>query len=411
MAISSLLIKFSDFGWAEWCIVGIFAVIAVFAFIKGYRKGFINVKLRTLSWAFGCGVFVVLDKFLHDRCFVVTILQAISSKFRYAEVASFVSTATWMAVALLLRWVIFGAVHVYVSQYKARLLKKAAKIARREKETGEEYLPDENKVYKPLPIDGVIKSGPLGRLLGGFCQTMTAIAVAGTFVAIMLVVIRQTSLYQYLAPYNTGALARVLRLVKKYAVDIVWMTLGSVIVIKGYKDGILNGINTVGVSVVKVIAIAGAMYLPFTMLTAPDGMLEFLSIGAENLGARIDIPLPAIFKTTIVKLGFSIVLCAVAWVAVKMLAIGCDKLLDYVDDNPALWRVDGVIGALVYGIITLAVMAVMMFMMYSIEFFGTFPMSSLFIENSSLVGGAFKAFDVTIQPLLEEIRIIFTVRA
>ena len=416
MVMSSLLIQlknlvnFSQFGWAEWCVFAVFGIVAVFAFIKGYKKGFLNIKLRTLSWAFGCLVFLALEIFLHDKCPVNKLLKTASLKFKHDEIASFVSTLTWLIVALLLRWAVFGSIHVVTSTYKARLLKKAAKIALREKETGEEYLPDENKVYKPLPIDGVIKCGPLGRLLGGFCQAVTAAAVLAAAVAVAVVLVRQTPLYALIAPHNNGGLATVWRLMKTYAIDIVLMTIASAIIIKGYQDGILNGINTVGISVIKVVAIVGAMYLPFSIFTAPGGMFEFLTIGAENLSSRIKFPLPLTIKVAAVKVCFSVVLAIAAWVAVKFISIGCDKLLDYVDDNPALWRVDGFIGAIIYIVVMFVVIAGILLLMYSIEFFGTFPMSTLFTENSSIAGGAFQAMDVTIKPFLEKVKLIFTVR-
>lgn len=411
MTMSSLLIQFNQFGWAEWCVLGVFGIVAVLAFIKGYQKGFMNLKLRTLSWAFGCVAFLGLELLFHDKCFTNDLLKTTSLKVSHDEIANLVSTMTWLIVALLLRWVVFGTIHVVCARYKAKMLKKAAKIALWEKETGEEYLPDENKVYKPLPIDGVVKSGPLGRLLGGFCQALTASAVLAAVVAIVVVLIRQTPLYALIVPHNNGGLASVWRLMKTYALDIVLMTIAGSIIIKGYQDGILNGINTVGLTVVKVVAILGAIYLPFSLFTAPGGMFEFLTIGAENIATRIKIPLvPAVVKVAAVKAGFSIAFALAAWVAVKLVGYGCDRLLDYVDDNPALWRVDGVIGALIYIVVMLVVIAGILFMMYCIEFVGTFPLSKLFTENSSIAGGAFQVMDATIKPFLEKVKLIFTVR-
>ena len=120
--------------------------------------------------------------------------------------------------------------------------------------------------------------------------------------------------------------------------------------------------------------------------------------------------IPATAKVLIVKAGFSIVFALVAWILVKLAGMGINKLLDYVDENPALWRVDGVIGALIYAIIMVAVLALILFLMYSIEFFGTFPMSKLFTENSSITGGAFEVMDITVKPVLEQIKAIFTIK-
>jgi hypothetical protein len=291
------------------------------------------------------------------------------------------------------------------------LLKKADKIALQEKVSGEEYLPDENKVYKPLPIDGVIKPGPLSRLFGGVCHALSVAAISLAVLAVLIVLIKETPIYAFIKAHEGGGLESIWSLMKDYAIDVVLMTIAGAIVIKGYKDGILNGINTVGISLIKVIAIVGAMYLPLSIWTAEGGAFEYLTIGAMNLAAKFTIPLlPVSAKVLIVKLGFGIVLAILAWIAVKLIGMGLNKVLDYVDDNPALWRIDGFIGAIMYAVIMIAVIAVILVLMYSIEFFGTFPMSNLFTENSTITGGAFDVCDITLKPVLEQIKMIFTVK-
>ena len=61
MKLASLLINFNAFGVLEWCVVGVLAVTALIAFIVGAKKGFSNLKLRPVSWAFGCLVFLLLE--------------------------------------------------------------------------------------------------------------------------------------------------------------------------------------------------------------------------------------------------------------------------------------------------------------------------------------------------------------
>ena len=206
MTMSSLLIQFNQFTAAEWLFFGIFMVVAVFAFIKGYKKGFVNLKFRTLSWAFGCLVFVGLEMFFHDKCFANKLFKITSLKVSHEEIAGLVATITWMVVALLLRWLVVGSAHVLSNAYKSRKLKKAAKIAAWEKETGEEYLPDENKVYKPLPVNGVVKSGPLGRLFGGLSQAFMASMVLAIVLALLLVFLGQTSWKSRIQPFYKGEL-------------------------------------------------------------------------------------------------------------------------------------------------------------------------------------------------------------
>lgn len=411
MTMSSLLIQFNQFSAAEWFFFGLFMLVAVFAFIKGYKKGFVNLKLRTLSWAFGCLVFVGLEVLFHDKCFANNLFKTTSLKVSHDEIAGLVSTMTWLAVALLARWVVFGLIHVSCSSYKAKKLKKAAKIAVWEKETGEEYLPDENKVYKPLPVNGVVKSGPLGRLFGGLSQAFMASMVLALILAVLLVLLGQTAVKTRIAPFYKGELGPMWTVMKTYALDVVLLTIAGSIIIKGYNDGILNGINTVGISVVKFAAIVGAMYLPFSVWAASGGMLEFLTIGAENIAAKIPLPLPATVTVPVVKVGFSIVLAIIAWGLVKVVGYLFERMLDYVDDNPNLWKVDGFVGAIIYIVVMALVLAVILLLMYSVEFFGTCSLSTLFVENSSITGGAFQVMDATIKPFLEKVRTLFTVRA
>ncbi len=404
MTVSSLLINFSEFGVIEWCVVGVLAAIVLIAFIAGCKKGFSNLKLRPFSWAFGCVTFLLLELFLHDKCFISALLP-----LEDPALASFASSMTWLVIALVARWLIFGIISVCIRVSKSKKLKRAEEIARREKETGEEILPDENKVYQPLPINGKIKPGPLNRMFGGIFAAANTAIVVFTALALVFVVLSVTPLYNSLGVVYTGSFASVWQLMHVYALDVLLIAIACAIILKGYKEGLLNGVRTLGIWLAKIVAIVGGLYLPFSPLAAEGGAFAFLSIGADKLAALIPLPefIPSIVLSVAFKVVFGIVLAIVAWLLVKILGWLLGKLLNVVDESPVLWRIDGFIGAIVYIAIAVLVVGVIVAILYALEFYGVFMASQLFSAKSPILGGAFDLCDSLLRPLLETVRAFF----
>ena len=405
MKLASLLINFSTFGLVEWCVVGVLAAVALIAFIVGCKKGFSNLKLSPVSWAFGCATFLLLETFLHDQCFVNALLP-----IEDPALASFVASMTWLVIALVARWLVFGLISVCIRCSKSRKIKQAEEIARREKETGEEILPDENEVYRPLPINGKIKPGPLNRMFGGIFAAANTLLVIFTALALVLVVLSLTPVYAQLGVVYTGSFASVWEFMHVYALDVLMIAIACAIIVKGYNDGILIGLRKVGVWLLKVVAVVGGIYLPFSPWAADGAAFGFLSVGAQNLAALIPLPemIPPIVLEVVFKVVFGIVIAVALFFLVVLLGWLCGKLLKVVDESPVLWRIDGFIGAIVY--IAIAALAVggIIAVLYTLEFYGVFTASGLFQESSPLLSGAFGVCDSLLKPLLETVQAFFT---
>ena len=405
MNLTSLLINFSTFGLVEWCVVGVLAAVALIAFIVGCKKGFSNLKLSPVSWAFGCATFLLLETFLHDQCFVNALLP-----IEDPALASFVASITWLAIALVARWVVFGLLSVIIRSVKARKIKQAEEIARREKETGEEILPDENKVYRPLPINGKIKPGPLNRMFGGIFAAANTLLVVFTALALVLVVLNLTPLYAQLGVVYTGSFASVWEFMHVYALDVLMIAIACAIIVKGYNDGILIGLRKVGIWLLQIVAIVGGIYLPFSPWAADGAAFGFLTVGAQKLTALIPLPefIPVIVLEVAFKIVFGLALSVALFFLVKLLGWLCGKLLKVVDESPVLWRIDGFIGAIVYIAIAALSVGAMIAVLYTLEFYGVFAASQLFSENSPLLSGAYGVCDSLLRPVLETILAFFT---
>ncbi len=405
MKLATLLINFSTFGFAEWSVVGVLSVVALIAFICGVKKGFSNLKLRPASWAFGCALFLSLEKLLHDNCFMNTLIPT-----ENPALASLIASLTWLIIALVARWIVFGLISVSIRCSKKRKLKLAEEIERREKETGEEILPDENEVYRPLPINGKIKPGPLNRLFGGIFAMVNTLLILFTAMAIVFLIISMTPMYASLGVVYTGSFADVWGFMHTYALDVLLIAIACAIVIKGYRDGLLIGMRRLGVWLLKIAAVVGGFYLPFSPLAADGAVFSFLTVGAQKVAALIPLPeiIPIAVTEAVCKVAFGLVLAVLAFGLAILIGWLLDKLIEAVDKSPVLWRIDGFIGAIVYIAIAALVLGLMIAVLYVLEFYGVFAASQLFTESSPLLSGAFGVCDTLLRPLLETVKAFFT---
>lgn len=404
MTVSSLLISFSDFKWVHWVVLGVAALILLIVFIVGCKKGFSNMSLRPVSWMFGCGLFIVLDYFLHDKCFITDIVA-----IENPSMASFASSMTWLVIALLARWIVFGLIYRFMKWSKNAKLKKAERNDVKEKETGEEILPDENKKYKALPINGKIKPGPLNRLFGGIFMMLNTAVVLATVLSLAMVILSVTPLYGKLEMLYTGDMEAIWTYVRIYALDVAMLAIFCAIIIKGYKEGLLNGVRTLGITLAKIAVVVFGLALPFLPMAAEGGALGFLSVGATSLAELIPLPemIPVNIVAIVIKVVFGIVIAVVGFFLVKLIGWLLGKLLDFVDRVQALWMIDGIIGAIVYAAIAFVVVVVIAIVLYTLEHYNVFMASELFSSKSPIMGGLFDLCDWKIRPLLEQISQFF----
>ncbi len=403
MTVTSLLaLDFSTFGPVEWSIVGALALIVLIAFIAGCKKGFSNMSLRPLSWAAACTAFVLLDASLHQ----VGVDLFLSMNLD-ATLADLLAGAMWAIAAIVARGIVFGIIAGLIASSKSKKLRKAAQVDYREKYTGEMYLPNENKAYKTMAINGRIKPGPLNRLFGGLFMIVNTAVVVAILASITFTVLYLTPLKDVMEIVyaKDGEFYPIWNFVNTNLLDFFIIALFCTIVVKGFKDGLLNGIRVVICPLLKLAVIVFAFYLPFAPFAAEGEAFGFLSVGAVNLANLI--PLTETIgidaMVVIMKIAFGIVLAIVGGLLVKFITWLLGKILNVVDKVAVLWFLDGVLGAIVYTVIALAAIFVIVLILYSIEYLGGFKTSMVFTEGSILMNNFYRVFNVTVSTTIEDI--------
>ena len=383
----------------QWIALGVCGVIVLIAFIAGLVKGFSNFGRRPISWAFGCAAFLVLETLFHENNF---LLNLIGLKLEPA-VYSFVSTLVWLVAALLARWILFGVLGLIIKGSKNRKTKKAEKVARAEKVGGEEFLPDENKPYTPLPVDGYIKPGPLNRLFGGVFAALNTAAILALLLSVAMVIISATPLRGSIEWLYTGSFEAIWNYVRTYALDFVLIGLIVMIIAKGYKVGVVYGVRSIGVFFAYVAAVVGAFYLPFSPLVEEGNAFGFVTTIVVKIANILPEVIPMAIKVIAIKVVVGILLAIVLCLLVKLIAWLLDKLLELVDNVAVLTVIDGVIGAIVFMVIAAVVVVVLVAVLYLLEYYGVFMGSQLFTAKSPLLGGMYDLFDEFLRPMLEKL--------
>lgn len=407
MTVTSLLaLDFSAFGPVEWSIVGALALIVIIAFIAGCKKGFSNMSLRPISWAAACTAFVLLDLNLHQVG--VDMFQSMGMD---ATMASLFSGTMWAIAAVVARGIVFGIIAGLIACSKSKKLKKAAKADYREKYTGEAVLPNENKAYKTTAINGKIKPGPLNRLFGGLFMIVNVAVVVAIIASIVFTVLYLTPLKEAMAIVyaRDGEFYPIWNFVNTNLLDFFMIAFFCTLVVKGFKDGILNGIRLVICPILKLAVIIFAFYLPFAPFAQEGQALGFLKVGAVNLANLIPLTetIGIDVMVVVMQVAFGIVLAIVGSLLVKLIAWLLGKILNVVDKVSVLWFLDGILGAIVYAVIALALIFVIVLILYSIEYLGGFKTSMVFTDASVLMNNFYNMFNVTVSTSLEGVWAFF----
>lgn len=391
----------ADGGFVPYIVIGALALVAVIALIVGLVKGFTGLNLRPLSWAIGCATFVVLEIFFHENNFILALIPIELEPWLY----SVLSTLIWLFVALLIRGIVSGIVVLMKGSRKKKQLDKAEKISHKEKVTGEEHEVDENELYTNLPVDGKKKPSALNRLFGGIFAIVNTAIVLVIVAAIVLVVLNVTPLRADVlkAFYEDGVMATVFPYVLTYTLDFILIATIVGIISKGYACGLMSGVRSIGIFAAYLAVLVGSFYLPFSPFVAEGMPLAFIGNAAGLIAGIIPEAVPANISLIIGQVAVGIVLCIVLCLLVKFLGWVLDKLLDVIDNVGVLRVIDGTLGAIVYSVLAVAVVAIIVVLLYTLEYYGLFQSSSLFSANSPLMSGLFNTCDAYLRPALEQL--------
>ena len=381
--------------------IGVVAFIALIALIVGLVKGFTGLNLRPLSWAIGCTVFVTLEIFFHENNFILALLPLPLD----AWLLSLLSTLIWLFVALLVRGIVSGIVVLLKGSRRKNQLDKAEKISHKEKATGEEHEVDENELYKNLPIDGKKKPSALNRLFGAIFAIVNVAVVLVFIAALALVILNVTPLRaDVLKPlFEEGFLAETFSYVLTYTLDFMLIAVIVGVISKGYRDGLMTGVRSIGIFLAYIAAFVGSFWLPFSPFVVEGMPLAFIGNASALIAGFIPEIVPANISLVVGQIAVGIVLAIVLCLLVKFLGWVLDKLLDTIDNVGVLRVVDGTLGAIVYSVLAVAVVAIIVVALYALEYYGLFQSSTLFSANSPLMSGFFDACDAYLRPVLEQI--------
>lgn len=397
----SLLNSAMDASFIPYIVIGVLALVALIALIVGIVKGFTGLNLRPLSWAIGCAAFVTLEIFFHENNFILALIPMELEPWLY----SLLSTLIWLFAALLVRGIVSGIIVLMKGSRKKNQLDKAEKISHKEKVTGEEHEVDENELYSNLPVDGKKKPSALNRLFGGIFAIINVAVVLIFVAAIALVVLNVTPLRaEMLKPFfEEGFMAAVFPYVLTYTLDFILIATVVGIISKGYACGLMSGVRSIGIFLAYIAALVGSFYLPFSPFVAEGMPLAFVGNAAGLIAGLIPEAVPANISLIIGQVAVGIVLCIILCLLVKFLGWVLDKLLDVIDNVGVLRVIDGSLGAIVYSVLAVAVVAIVVVLLYALEYYGIFQSSSLFSTNSPLMGGLFDACDAYLRPALEQL--------
>ena len=159
MTIFSSLLALSSENLVPYAVLGGLALVLLIAFFVGLKQGFSGLKRKPLSWAFGCAVFAVLELFCHEM-----VANALPME---GALKGLLVTVAFLAVALLLRFIVFaGMEKLFANKFESQLA-KAESVRVEEMATGEFVAFDENRLQKHIPYDGKEKPCAINRFFGG----------------------------------------------------------------------------------------------------------------------------------------------------------------------------------------------------------------------------------------------------
>ncbi len=399
---SSLLVSSGD-SLIPYAALGAVALILLIAFFVGLKKGFSGLGRRPLSWAFGCAVFAVLELFCHEM---------VAENFIGGAIGGFIATVLFLAVALLLRFILFAGMESMFNKNFKKQLARAESIRVEEMATGEFVSFDENTLQKHIPFDGKEKPNAINRFFGGAFSVVIVALVVGVLASIALIVLNVTPFRETLSVvYDNETFAKAFGYLRTYTLDCVLIALLVVVIRYGYKSGIFTVVRTVGIFALYVVAIVGSFYLPFSPLVAEGQFFQFIGKIVNYLGGMLFGFIPADFPIAIpeaviygaVKVVVGLVLCIVLCLVTKLIAWVLNKMQDAVDESDGACVVDGIFGSLLYFVIGLALVGVICAIFYLVKYYNMYDTSVFFTESSPLVNSFFGLFEELLKPYLETI--------
>ncbi len=398
---SSLLMPSME-NLVPYAALGVVALILLIAFFVGLKKGFSGLGRRPLSWAFGCAVFIVLEMFCYEM--VAGVLPF------GGALGGLIVTVLFLAVALLLRFIVFAGMESIFNKTFKKQLAMAESIRVEELATGEFVAFDENRLQKHIPFDGREKPCAINRFFGGVFSVVIVLLVVGILASVALLVLNVTPLRDRLAfIYDNELFTTVFVYLRTYTLDCLLIAMLVGVIRYGYKSGMYTVFRRVVVIALYIASTVGVFYVVFSPLVAEGQLFGFLGKIIDYLGGMLIGFIPADFPIAIpegvvygvVKGALGLVLCIVFTIFTKIISWVLNKIQDAVDESDAACVVDGVFGSVLYFVIGVVLVGVVCAIMYLVQYYGVYDMSAFFTDGSPITAGFFGAFEELLKPYLE----------
>lgn len=389
-----------------WILLGVLGVVALIALIVGAAKSYTGIKPNGLAWVLACGLYLILVKTLIES----KVLASLPIFANATEsVTNFIVAVIVLTVVAFLFVGIFALVAASLKKSYAKAVKKAEDIKFREAE-GEEIVIDENKAYKPLPIDGKKKPRIINRVFGALTAVVNATAFTAAIIAIAMLVLYVTPLSQtgiIAEIYTVGTLAKVWAFVHQYTLDFLIISFTLYMIRKGWEIGFLEGIRKLIAFAGYLAVTVGPFVLMFLPLTAEGAPLEFLGkFGAVFGGMFVQISggaMPTAIALIIGKIIVAVLLLVVGVLLMVALNWLMKKLVDLIDDVKILSAVEKSLATVIFVVFAVSVVAVIVAVLCTLAYYHVFDFGVFYTENSPLTSGFFGAMNEWLSPLLAQI--------
>ena len=404
MTIFSSLLALSSENLVPYAVLGGLALVLLIAFFVGLKQGFSGLKRKPLSWAFGCAVFAVLELFCHEM-----VANALPME---GALKGLLVTVAFLAVALLLRFIVFaGMEKLFANKFESQLA-KAESVRVEEMATGEFVAFDENRLQKHIPYDGKEKPCAINRFFGGIFSIVIVLIVLGFIASIALVVLNVTPFKESLSVlYENEVFVKIFGYLRTYTLDFLLIALLVGVICNGYKSGGFAVFRTVMIFAVYAVAMVGSFYAPFSPWIAEGQPLHFLGQVIDYLGGMVVGFIPADMPIAIpegvvfgaVKVVLGLVLCIVLSIVAKMVAWLLNKMQDSVDESDSACVIDGIFGSIIYFFFGVLLVGLVCGVLYLLRYYGVYDTGVFFTESSPIVNGFFGVFEELLKPYLESL--------
>lgn len=381
-----------------WTLLGVLGIVAIVAIVVGAIKGYTGIKPNGLAWAIACGFFVILLEAILVNDLFGELFDGNANLSNFTSVMVTITVVTFAVVGL------FSAIAGALARSFNHKVKKVDNMQYKTDMYGVEYDEvDENKEFHPMPVNGKKKPRIINRVFGALTAMANAVLVTAAMMAIALLVLYVTPLKdEVLADvYTQGVMAQVWEFVHTYTLDFLVISFVMYMIRKGWEIGFLEGTRKIIAFWGYVAVVVGPFVLLFSQATAEGAPLAFLGKFAAVIAALMGESVPLGIGLIVGKIAVSIVVMVLGILLMLALNWLMKKAVDFVDDVKVLSRIEKSIATVLFFVNAFIVMGLIVVVMYTLGYYGTYDCTIFFTEQSSIMNAFYGACEEWFKPVLQ----------